>query len=194
MNVTVGELMSTPVMTVTRHETDGHAADLMRMHHVSALPVVGPDHEPLGIITATDLLADRSEATTVSNFMSSPAITVPVNEGPHVAARIMRNHHVHHIVVVDDHRVVGIVARMTCSRWWRSTATRPRRHRPHPRSSRSVSSAGSGPQPDRRTDSMTAPTRSLTPTSSDRSSTSKAPEWRSSRSPPPIGSWTPRRT
>lgn len=110
MNVTVGELMSTPVMTVTRHETDGHAADLMRMHHVSALPVVGPDHEPLGIITATDLLADRSEATTVSNFMSSPAITVPVNEGPHVAARIMRNHHVHHIVVVDDHRVVGIVS------------------------------------------------------------------------------------
>jgi len=110
VNVTVGELMSTEVMTVTRHETAGHAVDLMRRHHVSALPVVGPDGDPLGIITATDLLAERSEATTVGNFMSSPAFTVPINEGPHVAARVMRNHHLHHVVVVDGHRVVGMVS------------------------------------------------------------------------------------
>jgi CBS domain-containing protein len=110
VNVTVGELMTTEVMTVTKHETAGHAADLMRKHKVSALPVVDPQGAAIGIVTASDLLADRSAASPVSNFMSAPAYTVPTTEGPHVAARLMRNHHLHHVVVVDHHRVVGIVS------------------------------------------------------------------------------------
>ena len=87
-----------------------HAAKLMRSHRVSALPVVGPDDVALGIITAADLLEDRSETSPVSSFMSQPALTVPASEGPHVAARIMRNHHLHHVVVVDHHKVVGMVS------------------------------------------------------------------------------------
>jgi CBS domain-containing protein len=110
VNVTLADLMSSPVMTVTKHETAAHAAKLMRSHRVSALPVVGPDQAPLGIITAADLLEDRSEASPVSSFMSKPAYTVPASEGPHVAARIMRNHHLHHVVVVDHHKVVGMVS------------------------------------------------------------------------------------
>jgi CBS domain-containing protein len=110
VNVTVGELMTTQVMTVTKHDTAGHVADLMRKHNVSALPVVDSDGGALGIVTSSDLLADRSPASPVSNFMSAPAFTVPVNEGPHVAARLMRNHHLHHVIVVEHHRVVGIVS------------------------------------------------------------------------------------
>ena len=110
MNVEVGELMRTPVMTITKHQTAGHARELMRTHGVSALPVVGPDEEPLGVVTATDLLAEHADATPVSSFMSTHAYTVASNDGPHVAARIMRNHHLHHVVVVDGHRVVGIVS------------------------------------------------------------------------------------
>lgn len=110
MNVTVGELMTAQPMTITKHETAGHAADLMQKHSVSALPVVDPDGAPVGIVTASDLLADRSPASPVSSFMSSPAFTVPVNEGPHIVARLMRNHHLHHVIVVDDHRTVGIVS------------------------------------------------------------------------------------
>lgn len=110
VNVTVEQLMTSPVMTVTRHETAGHASELMRTHRVSALPVVGPDGEPVGIVTASDLLHDLAEGAPVSTFMSSPAYTVPPNEGPHVAARIMRNHHLHHVVVVDHQRVVGMVS------------------------------------------------------------------------------------
>jgi len=72
--------------------------------------VVGPDGEPVGIITASDLLDDRSDASIVASFMSHPAFTVPSSEQPHVAARIMRNHRLHHVVVVDHHRVVGMVS------------------------------------------------------------------------------------
>lgn len=110
MNVTVGDIMTAPVMTVTKHQSAEHVAGLMREHRVSALPVVGPDREPLGIITASDLLDHRIDATPVAAFMSKPAITVPVGEGPHIAARIMRNHHLHHVIVVEHHAVVGIVS------------------------------------------------------------------------------------
>ena len=74
MNVTVGELMTTEVMTVTKHETAGHAADLMRKHKVSALPVVDSQGAALGIVTASDLLADRSAASPVSPSCPRPPI------------------------------------------------------------------------------------------------------------------------
>ncbi len=112
MNVTVAELMHAPVMTITKHETLGHARTLMADHKVSALPVVGPQGEPLGIVTATDLLDGHGhpDGAPVSQVMSPSTLTVPPSDGPHVAARIMRNHHLHHVVVVDDHRVVGMVS------------------------------------------------------------------------------------
>lgn len=110
MNVTIAELMTGEVMTVTKHETAGHAATLMRRHKVSALPVVGADGEPVGIVTAGDLLEGHPESTPISSFMSKPVYAVGMNEGPHVAARVMRNHHLHHVVVEDQRRVVGIIS------------------------------------------------------------------------------------
>ena len=110
MNVKIADIMRRPVMHATPHQTAGHVRAVMAEHHVSAMPVVGPDEEPVGIVTATDLLADHPDGTPVSTFMASPVISVPVYEQPHIAARIMRNHHPHHVVVTDADRVVGIVS------------------------------------------------------------------------------------
>ncbi len=104
--------MHTPVMTITKHQTAGHARDLMRTHGVSALPVVGPQGEPLGIVTASDLLDGHGhpDNAPVSVVMSPTPYTLPPGEGPHVAARIMRNHHLHHVIVVDQKKVVGMLS------------------------------------------------------------------------------------
>lgn len=112
MNTTVDELMHAPVMTITKHQTVGHARGLMAEHRVSALPVVGPDRRLLGILTATDLLDahGHAEGAPVSRVMSHEPLTVHPGDGPHVAARIMRNHHLHHVVVVDGGKVVGMVS------------------------------------------------------------------------------------
>ena len=110
MNLTVEDIMTTPVMTVTKHQRADHIAALMREHKVSAFPVVGPDLEPLGIITSSDLLGPHAGSTHVSELMSTKVLTIMVNDGPHVAARIMRNHRLHHVVVIDQHEVVGIVS------------------------------------------------------------------------------------
>lgn len=110
MNVTIDDIMVDRVMTATPHQTVGHVRGVMREHRVSAMPVVGPERQPLGIITATDLLGDHPDGAPISTVMTEKVYTVPRYDQPHVAARVMRNHHIHHVVVTENDTVVGIVS------------------------------------------------------------------------------------
>ena len=110
MNVTIDELMTTRVMMATPHQTAGHVRKVIREHGVSAMPVVGPDGEAVGVVTSTDLLDEHGDATPISTFMSRTVYTVPRYDQPHVAARVMRNHHLHHVIVTENKRVVGMVS------------------------------------------------------------------------------------
>ena len=110
MNVTIDELMTHPVMTATPHQTAAHVRSVIREHGVSAMPVVDTDGVAVGIVTATDLLDDHADGTPISQFMSTQVYTVPRYDQPHIAARVMRNHHLHHVVVTEDKKVVGMVS------------------------------------------------------------------------------------
>ena len=109
-NVTVEEIMSTRVMKATPQLTVGHVRKVMADNNVSAMPVVDSEGEPVGIVTAVDLLDDLKSGEPVSSIMSSPVLTANPYDGPHIAARIMRNHHVHHVVVTRDKQVIGMVS------------------------------------------------------------------------------------
>lgn len=111
MNTKIADLMIEKVMTATPHQTLGHVREVMSVHAVSCMPVVGPDGEPLGIVTTTDLLdCDHSESAPLSGVMSKGVYTVPQYSDPSMAARIMRNHHVHHVLVTHEGQLVGIVS------------------------------------------------------------------------------------
>lgn len=110
MNVEIREIMQATVMTGTPHQTAAHVRQLMAAHRVSAFPIVDSDDEPVGIVTAADLLHDHPDGAPVGGFMTSPVLTVPQYEQPHTAARIMRNHHIHHVVVTDAQKIVGLVS------------------------------------------------------------------------------------
>ena len=109
-NVKLEEIMSTRVMKATPHLTVGHVRKVMADNHVSAMPVVDTEGEPVGIVTAVDLLDDLKAGEPISGIMSSPVLTANPYDQPHIAARIMRNHHVHHVVVTESKQVVGIVS------------------------------------------------------------------------------------
>jgi len=110
MNVDVDQIMKHPVMTAMPHQTAGHVRQVMIEHRISAMPVVNTDGEPVGMVTAADLLVDRPDGSPISGFMSTPVYSVPRYEGPHIAARIMRNHHIHHVVVTEGKTAVGILS------------------------------------------------------------------------------------
>ena len=108
--VRVQDLMVGMVMTTTAHQTVGHIRQLMNKHRVHAMPVVDPDGHPVGIVTSADLLGDLSEAKPIGQLMTRKVFTVPQYEDPAIAARIMRNHRIHHVIVTHEGRVCGILS------------------------------------------------------------------------------------
>lgn len=110
MNVKVEELMVPQVITTQPHVTVGHVKGVMRNSNVHVLPVVGPDSEPVGIVSTSDLLDDLSDNTPVSRVMTDKVYTIPQYEEVSVAARVMRNHRIHHLVVTHEQKVTGILS------------------------------------------------------------------------------------
>lgn len=110
MNTKIADLMTTPVMSTTPHKTMGHVKQVMRDNKASCMPVVNSDGEPIGIITASDLLGDFPEGSPVSNHMTEKVFTVPQYNDVSMAARIMRKHNIHHVVVTHEKNIVGIIS------------------------------------------------------------------------------------
>ena len=110
MSVKIADLMVENVLTVQPHHSVDHVRGIMEKNAIGALPVVGPDGEPVGIVSATDLIGDLNGASPVNKIMTERVYTVPAYNDAQVAARIMRNHKIHHVVVTHEKRVVGIIS------------------------------------------------------------------------------------
>jgi CBS domain-containing membrane protein len=70
----IKEIMRSPVICVTEHETVQRAAELMAVNGVHALPVVNSNDELIGIITTTDIMYGCLKPT--------PEIALPDRRGP----------------------------------------------------------------------------------------------------------------
>ncbi|NQU50172.1 MAG: CBS domain-containing protein [Planctomycetes bacterium] len=110
MNVKISDLMSKNVVTTTRVQTVGQARSLMEEYGIHALPVVNDSDKPVGIVTSIDLMNAPSDLVKVKDVMTQHILTIPQYNGPHQAARLMRKHHVHHVIVMHDKIVVGLLS------------------------------------------------------------------------------------
>lgn len=111
MKLRIHDLMTKSVITAQPHHTVDHVRGLMERNHVHAVPITGPDGEPVGIVTTSDLAASGiKDGSPVSQHMISPVVTVPAYNDPSAAARVMRNHKCHHVVVTHEGRIEGIVS------------------------------------------------------------------------------------
>jgi len=123
------DIMTSPVVTVTRDATVESAAGLMTTHRITALPVVGPRGELIGMVSESDLLWHRvpSDPTahmrrvlntdpgrrpaTVSEVMAWDPRTARPEADVAEVADLMLRHDVRSVPVVEDDIVVGIVSR-----------------------------------------------------------------------------------
>lgn len=110
MNVKVAELMIGDVKTLNPTDTVGRARELVRDHDIGAIPVVTTDGEAAGIVSTKDLVGELDDSTEVGEVMTSPVYTIPQYNDVHHAARLMRNHKVHHVVVTHERQIVGILS------------------------------------------------------------------------------------
>lgn len=110
MNTKVDELMSATVVTAEPHQSVEHIRQLMERNNISSVPVVDSDGKPVGIISATDLAHDLKAGSPISSVMTEKVYVVPKYEDVSIAARVMRNHKIHHVVVTHEKKVVGILS------------------------------------------------------------------------------------
>jgi CBS domain-containing protein len=110
MNVKVEELMTKSVVTAEPHHSVEHVRKMLEKNGISAVPVVDTEHRPLGIISATDLAQDLKAGAPISSIMTDKVYTVPQYDDVSIAARVMRNHKIHRVVVTHEQKVVGVLS------------------------------------------------------------------------------------
>ena len=110
MNTKVDELMSGSVVTTEPHQSIEHVRQILDRNHISSVPVVNSDGQPVGIVSATDLAHDLKAGSPISSVMTEKVYVVPKYEDVSIAARVMRNHNIHHLVVTHEKEVVGVLS------------------------------------------------------------------------------------
>lgn len=110
MNVKVDELMSKSVVTAEPHHSVEHVRKMLSTNGISAVPVVDTENQPVGIISSTDLVRDIKNGTPISKVMTEKVYTVPQYDDVSIAARVMRNHKIHRVVVTHEQKVVGMLS------------------------------------------------------------------------------------
>jgi CBS domain-containing protein len=132
----IREVMTENVLSVRPETTLKEVARMLVENHVSGVPVCDPDGRPLGVVSEGDILfkergpdesrrgplawlldgsdsahAVKAEARTAAEAMTSPAITVEPYFSLAEAARLMGEHRVNRLPVVQQGALVGIVTR-----------------------------------------------------------------------------------
>lgn len=110
MNVKVHDLMTEAVVTTEPHASIERVRRILQKNKVSALPVVDSEGVPVGIVSATDLVPGLKADSPVSRIMTEKVYTVAQYDDVSIAARIMRNHGIHRVVVTHEKKVVGLIS------------------------------------------------------------------------------------
>ena len=110
MSLNVDAVMTPDVQVARLDDLVGEVRERMVADGIGALPVVDGEGALVGIVTATDLVEEHPALLAVSEVMSDRVLTVPRYDGVHIAARVMRNHRVHHVVVTEGHDIAGMVS------------------------------------------------------------------------------------
>lgn len=112
----VSSVMTSDVVTVGRGDRISTAVELLLRHRYTALPVVEPDGRLVGLMSEADALGDPlySQTThpkTVGAVMATAPVTIEATATVGDARSIVADSGLRLLPVVDDAKLVGVVAR-----------------------------------------------------------------------------------
>jgi CBS domain-containing protein len=137
---TVATLMTRDIISVPPETTVREAERILSEHHISGVPVVDAEGKPLGVVSQHDLVRHEARRQTaeesglfftdeesfrelaqipvdlaelpVERVMSRDVYSIRSGESPAAAARLMRELHVHRLLVMENETLVGIITPM----------------------------------------------------------------------------------
>jgi len=118
MRIQVKDFMSSPVTTASEEATVQEIRALMKKEEIHAIPIVSyakdrPTNEMTirGIVTASDISKNVHDGACMANIMTSSSIhVVHRDSSAQAAAKMMLRHKVHHMVVMDEGKVQGMIS------------------------------------------------------------------------------------
>ncbi|MGI9534436.1 MAG: CBS domain-containing protein [Thermodesulfobacteriota bacterium] len=110
MNTKVADLMIKNIINCQPHHSIDFVRNLMRINKVHAVLIIDKDDDLKGMVSTFDLTYNFKQNTPVKNIMTEKVFTIPMHNDIHHAARLMRKHKVHHVVVTHEKKVVGILS------------------------------------------------------------------------------------
>lgn len=106
-------LMTTPVTSISAEATLAEIADLFASQRISGVPVLDGEQHVVGFVSDTDImnamLNGRGSQATAFELMSAPVVTVDEFETTEDVMRAMRENNIHHVPVVRNRKLVGII-------------------------------------------------------------------------------------
>ncbi|MFW6091065.1 MAG: CBS domain-containing protein [Actinomycetota bacterium] len=112
MRTLVADVMTADVAAVEPSTPARTIAGLLDARKISAVPVVDRDSRVVGVVSEADVLHHRYTARNAEQIMTKPAVTVRRDQPAVAAARLMEQHRIKRLPVVDDYgRLAGIVSR-----------------------------------------------------------------------------------
>ena len=108
--ISIGGLMTERLKTIESSSTAQEASKKMRDNNISSLVVVDNknNNKPIGIVTERDLVRKvcvnnaNSSKMLIKNIMSSPLVTIDSRSSVEVAADVMSQNKVRHLLVVEE--------------------------------------------------------------------------------------------
>ncbi|MBE6043798.1 CBS domain-containing protein [Clostridium thermopalmarium] len=111
----IKNIMTKTVATINAEDTVERAAQMMKEYNVGSIPVCRGE-KVVGVITDRDIAlrscaeGENARQQKVKDIMTSNPVTGTPNMDVHEAARIMSERQIRRLPIVENDKVVGIVA------------------------------------------------------------------------------------
>jgi len=109
------DIMTENVVTISPQASIQEAIETLLNQEFSGLPVADKDGKLVGIVTEFALLGlvydDRMRGDAVTKYMTTEVLTVDVNDPVSKVADLCLVHRVRRVPVMDQGRLVGLIAR-----------------------------------------------------------------------------------
>ncbi len=97
-------------LTITPDKSLGDALAMMSANKISGVPVVDEQAKLVGILTNRDVRFATDKNQKIADLMTKPVITVTESASPQEARRLLHEHRIEKLVVVDDQNIcIGLI-------------------------------------------------------------------------------------
>ena len=108
----IEKIMSAPVLVIEKSVKISTLKDIFARQKINAAPVIDNNGTISGIITSTDLAAIHNDSLLVQDILSPKVHICLKNNRVKDAAKTMVKHNIHHMIVMEDGKVIGMVSSM----------------------------------------------------------------------------------